>query len=121
MKKVVLISALIGMFLSGCSHRIADLTYVSTKNITQEELATATSDNERVTGEDSSHIIIFIPTGNPSAEEALDRAIEKRKGGVALKNATLHSSWFYIPYIYGKSTITVEGEVLVPLKKENDK
>ena len=49
MKKVVLISALIGMFLSGCSHRIADLTYVSTKNITQEELATATSDNERVT------------------------------------------------------------------------
>jgi len=120
MKKVVLASSIIaGLFISGCSHRIADLTYVSTKNVTQEELATATSDNERVTGEDSSHIIIFIPTGNPNAEEALDRAIEKKKGGVALKNATIHSSWFYIPYIYGKSTITVEGEVLVPMKKES--
>tara|TARA_R110000744_G_scaffold380110_2_gene499817 strand:+ start:293 stop:673 length:381 start_codon:yes stop_codon:yes gene_type:complete len=119
LKKIVLASSvLVGMFLSGCSHRIADLTYVSTKNISQEELATSTSDNERVKGEDSSHIIIFIPTGNPSAEEALDRAIEQRKGGVALKNATIHSSWFYIPYIYGKTTITVEGEVLVPLRKE---
>ena len=90
MKKIVLASSvLVGMFLSGCSHRIADLTYVSTKNISQEELATSTSDNERVKGEDSSH-----------------------------KNATIHSSWFYIPYIYGKTTITVEGEVLVPLRKE---
>jgi hypothetical protein len=118
MKKVVLVSSVIaaGIFLSGCSNRIADLTYVSTKNVSQEDLATATSDNERVIGEDSSHIIIFIPTGTPNAEEALDRAIEKKAGGIALKNATIHSSWFYIPYIYGKSTISVEGEVLVPAK-----
>lgn len=117
MNKIVLVpSILAGIFLSGCTHRIADLTYVSTKNISQEELATATSDNERVIGEDTSHIIIFIPTGQPNAEEALDRAIEKRKGGIALKNATIHSSWFYIPYIYGRSTISVEGEVLVPRK-----
>ena len=120
MKKLVIASSIIiSVFLSGCTQRIADLTYVSTKNITQEELATSTSDNERVIGEDSSHIIVFIPTGQPSAEEALDRAIEKKKGGIALKNATIHSSWFYIPYIYGKSTITVEGEVLVPMKKKD--
>ncbi|MGB5444991.1 MAG: hypothetical protein WBM99_05715 [Psychromonas sp.] len=119
MKKVVLASSIIaGMFLSGCTQRIADLTYVSTKNISQEELANATSDNERVVGEDSSQIFIIIPTGNPNTEEAIDRAIEKKKGGIALKNATIHSSFFYIPYIYGKATITVEGEVLVPLKKE---
>lgn len=113
-KKFTLVALLSTMVLSGCSTRIADLTYVSTKNVTQADLASAKSDGERVTGEDSAHIIVFIPTGNPNAEEALDRAIEKKKGGVALKNATIESSWFYIPYIYGRSTITVEGEVMVP-------
>lgn len=117
MKKAVVAVVLSGtVFSSGCAHRIADLTYVSTKAISQQELASTTSDGERVDGKDSAHIIIFIPTGTPNAEEALDRAIEKKKGGVALKNATIHSNWFYIPYIYGRSTITVEGEVLT---KEN--
>lgn len=113
MKKAAVTFVLSGVvFLSGCAHRIADLTYVSTKAVSQQELASARSDGERVDGEDSAHIIIIFPTGTPNAEEALDRAIEKKKGGVALKNATIHSSWFYIPYIYGRSTITVEGEVL---------
>jgi len=113
MKKTALAVALSGaVFLSGCAHRIADLTYVSTKTISQEELASTTTDGERVEGKDTAHIIIFFPMGTPNAEEALDRAIEKKKGGVALKNATIHSNWFYIPYIYGRSTISVEGEVL---------
>ena len=113
MKKAVLAVALSGtVFLSGCANRIADLTYVSTKSISQEELASTTTDGERVVGKDTAHIIIVIPTGKPNVEEALDRAIEKKKGGVALKNATIHSNWFYIPYIYGRSTISVEGEVL---------
>lgn len=117
MKKAVVVVVLSGtVFLSGCANRIADLTYVSTKAISQQELASTTTDGERVEGKDSAHIIIFIPTGTPNAEEALDRAIEKKEGGVALKNATIHSNWFYIPYIYGRSTITVEGEVLT---KEN--
>lgn len=113
MKKAVIpvvLSSVISM--SGCVHRIADLTYVSTKAVSQEELAFATTDGEKVEGKDSIHIFVIIPTGTPNAEEALDRAIEKKKGGVALKNATIHSSWFYIPYIYGRSTITVKGEVL---------
>lgn len=113
MKKAVTALVLFGVVsLSGCVHRIADLTYVSTKAITQDDLALATTDGERVEGKDSAHIFLVIPTGNPNAEEALDRAIEKKKGGIALKNATIYSSWFYIPYIYGRSTITVKGEVL---------
>ena len=119
MKKLflVLILAVMVVSTSGCARRIADLTYVSTKNVSGQELSTSTTDGERVTGEDKSHIIIFIPTGNPNAEEALDRAIESKPGGVALKNASIHSSWFYIPYVYGEFTIWVEGEVLVPKDK----
>ena len=115
MNKVVPVLALASVAaLSGCTNRIADLTYVSTKNISQEEIASATTDGERVEGKDTAHIIVFIPTGNPNVEEALDRAIEKKKGGLGLKNATIHSSSFWIPYVYGQSSIIVEGEVLVP-------
>ena len=116
MKKLAVILVLAAMVLatSGCARRIADLTYVSSKNVSQDKLSNAVSDGERVTGEDKAHIIIFIPTGNPNAEEALDRAIESKPGGVALKNASIHASWFYIPYVYGQSKIWVEGEVLVP-------
>lgn len=113
MKKSVVAVILLGTgLLSGCVHRVADLTYVSTKTMSQEEFAFTTTDGEKVEGKDSAHIILIFPTGNPNAEEALDRAIEKKKGGVALKNASIYSSWFYIPYIYGRSTITVKGEVL---------
>ena len=113
MKKAVVAVVLSGVvFSSGCAHRIADLTYVSTKALSQDEFAFASTDGQRVKGKDSIHILLVFPTGTPNAEEALDRAIEQKKGGVALKNATIRSNWFYIPYIYGRSTITVEGEVL---------
>lgn len=111
-KALVGLVLLVVGFASGCAHRIADLTYVSTKAMSQDEFAFATTDGERVKGKDSIHILLIFPTGTPNAEEALDRAIEQKAGGVALKNATIHSNWFYIPYIYGRSTITVEGEVL---------
>lgn len=73
------------LITAGCTHRIADLTYVSSKNISQDELSSAVSDGERVTGEDTAKIIVIIPTGTPNAEEALDRAIEQKPGGLALK------------------------------------
>ena len=86
MKKVfvTLILAIMVLSISGCARRIADLTYVSTKNVSEQDLSASATDGERVTGEDKSHIIIFIPTGTPNAEEALDRAIESKPGGVEL-------------------------------------
>lgn len=113
MRKAVISVVLIGvMCVSGCVHRMADFTYVSTKAVSQDELAFSATDGEIVEGRDSTHIFVVFPTGSPNAEEALDRAIEKKKGGVGMKNATIYYSWFYIPYIYGRSSITVKGEVL---------
>lgn len=67
----------------------------------------------RVTGEDTAHIILFVPTGVPNAKEALDRAIEGTPGAVALLDGVItHKSW-WIPYIYGQSIIEVEGTPLI--------
>ena len=58
-------------------------------------------------------IIIFVPTGTPSLKEAIDKAIEKVPGGVALVDGVVYHKWFYIPYIYGEFKYTIEGTILI--------
>lgn len=99
--------------LSGCTHRYIDFTTISSKNMDMSRGAEFERGYGRVVGEDKAHIIIFIPTGTPNAKEALDRAIESTPGAVALLDGVItHKSW-WIPYIYGQSTIEVEGTPLI--------
>lgn len=111
-KKAVLLVSLAGLALAGCTNRLADVTYISTKAINQGQLSTATTDNVRATGEDMKQIIIIIPTGTPDIKEAIDQAIETKPCGIALKDATLTSHSWYIPYIYGQQKLVAEGKVL---------
>lgn len=112
MKKVfcLLIATLM---LAGCSTRITDFTMITSKNIDISRMPTFQRDSKRVEGEDTTHIIIFIPTGVPNAKEALDRAIESVPGAVALLDGVMTHKWFYIPYIYGRSWYIVEGTALI--------
>jgi len=87
-----------GLALGGCTNRLADVTYISTKAINQAQLASATTDNVRVKGED--------------IKEAIDNAIENKPCGIALKDAPLTSYSWYIPYLYGQNTLIAEGKVL---------
>ena len=53
-------------------------------------------------------------------EDAVNRAIEKVPGGVALVDAVVRYRSWYIPFIYGQNGFTVEGTVLVdPALAEN--
>ncbi|HQQ75341.1 MAG TPA: hypothetical protein PK031_09330, partial [Pseudomonadales bacterium] len=64
--------------LSGCSHRIGDFTVASTKNINIKDGHHRIDENKRLRGNDTIHIIFFIPTGAyPDMKEAMDNAIEK--------------------------------------------
>lgn len=110
--KILTIAAVAALGLSSCTQRISDLTVISSKNIDIENKTFKILD-ERVTGEDKKHIIVFIPTGQPSMKEAIDRAIESQKGGVALSDASIEIKWWWIPYIYGQNTIKVEGNPVV--------
>lgn len=101
-------------FLSGCATRLTDFTVISSKNVELSQLGNYQRVPARVKGEDTIHIISFIPTGlYPDAKAALDKAIETQPGGVALVDGVITKRWFYIPLIYGRDRYEVEGTLLV--------
>jgi hypothetical protein len=97
--------------LGGCS-TTDSLTAVSSKNVNIADLKLDQSrDKGQGFGESCQQIITFIPVGEvPNVKNAIDRAVESRRGNVLL-NARVKSGGFYIPLIYGKTCYTVEGEV----------
>ncbi|WP_278386434.1 hypothetical protein [Stutzerimonas kunmingensis] len=112
MKKLVVLALAVGV-LSGCTQRYIDFTTISSKNMDMSRGADFERGEKRVMGEDKSHIIVFIPTGQPNAKEALDRAIESTPGAVALLDGVITHKFWWIPYIYGQTSIEVEGTPLI--------
>jgi len=106
-----------GFSITGCVTRLGSFTVISTKSIDWSRASEYTRNNQRVEGEDMYHIIIFIPTkGNISIEDAVDKALQKVPGAIALVDAVLRSKFFWIPYIYGRSGYYVEGNILLDPK-----
>lgn len=115
MRKLFIITLILifAFMMQSCTQRIFDFTIVSTKNLDVSQLSTYKRSIERTEGEDMRQIIIFIPTGQPNAETAIDKAIESVPGAVALLDGVLIYKWFYIPYIYGESKYVIEGTPLI--------
>jgi hypothetical protein len=108
------ISSICVMFATAsCVTRVTDFTVLSTKNVNLARMGEYQRQPTRVTGADTKHIIIFIPTGFPDVKEAIDRAIESAPGGIALVDGVIRHKWWYIPYIYGQESYVAEGTVLV--------
>lgn len=106
----------VGIVFSSCATRLGDFTMISTKNIDWSRADEFTRYNQRVTGEDIYHTIIFIPTKyNVTIEEAVDKAIDQVPGGVALIDAVLRIKTFSL-LIYGQAGYVIEGNVLVDPK-----
>lgn len=108
MKKIIFVFVVI-LLSSGCVQRIGDFTVASTKNMDIKRTLHRVDETERLVGKDTKHIIIFFPTGNPNMKEAMDNAVEKHQGAVGLSNVTVKSTFWYIPYIYGRASYEVEG------------
>ena len=115
MKKIFLpLLLLVTLVMTGCVSRLGAFTVISTKNIDWSRSAQFVRSSQRVEGEDSYHIIIFIPTKmNITIEDAVNSALNQIPGGIALVDAVLRHKFFYIPYIYGNEAFIVEGNVLV--------
>jgi len=61
---------------------------------------------------DKIHVIIFIPAGSINLKEAVDRALARVPGTVALLDGVIYqSSWWAI--LYGQCSYTVEGTPLI--------
>ena len=97
--------------MASCSSRLGDFTMISTRNIDLNRVEGHRVDNtKRIEGEDVGSIIVCIPTRSPNMKEAIDDAI--RKGGpncVGLSDVVIDSYFWVIPYIYGKTGVTVKG------------
>ncbi len=104
---------LLACLLAGCSQRIVDFTAISTKNIDWSKAASFERSKNRVEGTDKVHWIVVLPTGRPHMKEAIDRALENTPGSVALLDGVVKTRFWYIPYVYGRQYITVEGTPLI--------
>lgn len=112
MKNTLSILIAIAMLsLTSCSTRVFDCTIYSTKNIDISGARGYHVDRSTIVeGEDKGHIICFFPTRTPNIKEATERAITKAGAQcVALSDVKADSSWWWIPYIYGQSSVKVQG------------
>jgi len=98
--------------LSGCVVRHGDFSVLSDKIVDLRNFDLGSADRVNgVVGKDLAHIIIFIPTGVPTLEGAIDDALEKG-GGDVMTDAVVEMYSWYIPYIYGQQAWQVKGDVV---------
>lgn len=96
-------AAMLMVLAGGCYTRMADMTAVSTKSMDfpGERLG-------EVEGVEKTHIIVIVPTRQPSIKEAIDRALRQKDADMLVDAAVYVRSW-YIPFVYGQVSIKVKG------------
>jgi hypothetical protein len=106
---IVLLGALL---LPGCVIRHGDFTVLSNKLIRTSDFDLSSAEPlGHVVGDDTAHIIVFIPTkAQPTLEGAIDDAL-RRAGGDVMTDAVVKFRSWYIPLIYGRTGWIVEGDV----------
>jgi len=94
----------------GCSYRIGDLTAMSTRNVTLENLKLNYEKAvNQVEGKDCKPTIFFIKTGTPDLEEAIDNAMDKANGNLMTDVALYYSIWNFL--IFGNECFSCKGTV----------
>ena len=105
---------MVAIIISACTTNHGTFTVISNQIVDLDNINIATTKKTRnVEGESVGHIIIFIPAGElkPDLESAMNDAFSKVDGDL-FTNAEVHSTFYYIPYIYGRSSMTIKGDVV---------
>jgi hypothetical protein len=98
------------LLLGGCSVRMADMSVVSTRNVTLDRVDIDNMPQvKRVVGKDSKFMFLFIPFGIPHLEDAVDDALDKGNGDVMVDAVIYSQGWWFI---VGVNTIKVKGTVV---------
>jgi hypothetical protein len=109
MKLRMLVISLVCLGMAGCSARLGNFTFVTTKNlgVTPKPLT------RQITGEDCIHQILGIPIGslNPSIQEAMDRAIAQAPSGNAMTDIAIHEDIMTL-LLYTRICMRVDGAVV---------
>lgn len=111
---VIVISLTIPIF--SCSQRIADFTIISSKNIDLSRAAQYKRSGNRVKDEHMVFVLLGIPFEQPNLKEAMDKAIEKIPGCIALVDGVVYSKvGGCFPYL-GTMGYVIEGSPLIDPK-----
>lgn len=110
-KSLIVFVTTILLTLVGCSHRVADLTLVSTKNVDLNATQLDARNGTRITGEDCAIALLgLLPLGVPNLQGAVDDALEKGGGNIMVDEVTYAKGYYFI--LFSQSCIEVEGTVL---------
>lgn len=100
------------LLCSACTNNLGNFTVLSNKIV---DVKNFDLNNARkiphVKGEDVKHLIIVVPTGTPSLAAALNNVFYTSDSDL-LTNASITSSFWMIPYVYGQASFTVEGDAV---------
>lgn len=109
MKKLAI---LLAFLCSACSTNLGNFTVISNKIVDVKNFdLNKAPQTKHVTGTDEKYIIIFFPTGVPTLSAAMNDAFRNSDADL-LTNASIEKSFFYIPYIFGRSAFTIEGNAV---------
>ena len=97
---------------TGCMTRVADMTAISTRNVSLDKLDLDALPQRKVVGEASTFIFLIIPFGIPHLEDAVDDALNKGNGDLML-DASIHMGGWW--FLVGQSTLQVRGSVVKTL------
>jgi hypothetical protein len=98
------------LLTSACSTHITDLSVLSNKNISLEEIDIDNVHQRKyVSGVDSKWNIFFIPFGRPKVKEALNDALRKGDGDLIIDAAVYYNSWWFL---VGQREIEIKGTVV---------
>lgn len=114
-KNLSILTAMLAVLtMTSCSHRLTDFTVISTKNVPIGNQPTdLVKGNQRVKGVDKTPMILCFPLGTPNLKEAIDKAIEKTPGAIALADGVVKSKYVNF-FFYGYDSYIVEGTPLFP-------
>ena len=102
--------------LVGCKQRIGQLSVVTTRNVNLAEVDLDKAPTERmVVGDDTVFILVFIPFGIPTLQDAVEDALAKG-GGDVMTDVTVHRRWWW--FIVGQEWIEVTGDVVKTRARE---
>jgi len=112
MKKLLLFS-LLSVVLASCSTRVGNFTVLSTRNMDITKYTYKISPT-RVQGSDETLFFGILSSDQPCAQTAISKAMEAAGPDcVGLSDATINYKWWWIPYIHGSHSYTVEGNPIL--------
>lgn len=113
LRKIAVLLIILATFLGGCANHIGNFSAISTSNFEGKNIDSSHISMRDAKGVSHCYIVIIFPIcagGAPKLDEAVSKAISFGKGDF-MQNVRIYTNEWYIPFIFGDTTFTVQGDV----------